>query len=326
MPKTDHAEVSMNLEYLKEFVELAKRLNYTETARALMMSQPTLSKHIGQLERSLKLTLIRRDGNTLRLTNEGGALLPFAYQVLDAVDDFEGKASELRIAPVPKLTISGLTDEGPSTEVLGFLISLLSDKYGAGCIEVKSQYNRNLIDTLEAEEVDVVYDPIPLDETPQDDSLVRLHVSDLHLVAIVSNDHELAARDEVALSDLKDETFAKVEGLYLSRSWGYIEQACERHGFSPKTRSSHCASVAELFSLCASLGNTALVVGSNFGDRLPAGIKPFCKVLHISDSDAAVPFFFVYRKDNDNPVLLDAVRRMAELPTPPLCFGCKDSA
>lgn len=316
----------MNLEYLKEFVELAKRLNYTETARALMMSQPTLSKHIGQLERSLKLTLIRRDGNTLRLTNEGGALLPFAYQVLDAVDDFQAKASELRIAPVPKLTISGLTDEGPSTEVLGFLISLLSDKYGAGCIEVKSQYNRNLIDTLEAEEVDVVYDPIPLDETPQDDSLVSLHVSDLHLVAIVSNDHRLAERDEVALSDLRDETFAKFEGLYLSRSWGYIEQACERHGFSPKARSSHCASVAELFSLCASLGKTVLVVGSNFGDRLPAGIKPFCKVLHISDPDAAIPFFFVYRKDNDNPVLLDAVRRIEELPTPPLCFGCKDPA
>lgn len=316
----------MNLEYLKEFVELAKRLNYTETARVLMMSQPTLSKHIGQLERSLKLTLIRRDGNSLRLTNEGGALLPFAYQILDAVDDFEAKASDLRIAPVPKLTISGLTDEGPSTEVLGFLISLLGDKYGASCIEVKSQYNRNLIATLEAQEVDVVYDPIPYDETPTDDSLVSLHVSDLHLVAIVSKDHRLAEKDEVSLSDLRDETFAKFEGLYLSRSWGYIERACERHGFSPKARSRHCASIAELFSLCATLGKTVLVVGCNFGDRLPAGIKPFCKVLPISDPDAAIPFFFIYRKDNDNPVLADAVRRMEALPSPPLRFACRDSA
>lgn len=316
----------MNLEYLKEFVELAKRLNYTETARVLMMSQPTLSKHIGQLERSLKLTLITRDGNSLRLTNEGGALLPFAYHVLDAVDDFEAKAHELRIAPVPKLTISGLTDEGPSTEVLGFLISLLSDKYGAGCIEVKSQYNRNLIDTLEAEEVDVVYDPIPYDETPQDDSLVSLHVSDLHLAAIVSNDHPLAKQDEVSMADLRDQTFVKYEGLYLSRSWGYIEQICERHGFAPKARSSHCASVAELFTLCASLGKMVLVVGTNFGERMPAGIKSFCKVLPISDPDAAIPFFFIYRKDNENPVLTEAVRRMEELPTPPLCFGCKEPA
>ena len=316
----------MNLEYLKEFVELAKRLNYTETARVLMMSQPTLSKHIGQLERNLKLTLIRRDGNSLRLTNEGGALLPFAYQILDAVDDFDAKASELRTTPVPKLTISGLTDEGPSTEVLGFLISLLSDKYGAGCIEVKSQYNHNLIDTLEAEEVDVVYDPIPYDETPQDDNLVSLHVSDLHLAAIVSNDHRLAAQDEVTLADLRDETFVKYEGLYLSRSWGYIEQICERHGFVPKARSSHCASVAELFSLCASLGKTVLVVGSNFGDRLPAGIKSFCKVLPISDPDAAIPFFFIYRKDNENPVLADAVRRIEEMPAPPLRFGGVEQA
>ena len=83
----NHVGVAMNLEYLKEFVELAKRLNYTETARALMMSQPTLSKHIGQLERNLKLTLICRDGNSLRLTNEGGALLPFSSKVHAADED-----------------------------------------------------------------------------------------------------------------------------------------------------------------------------------------------------------------------------------------------
>lgn len=316
----------MNLEYLKEFVELAKRLNYTETARALMMSQPTLSKHIGQLERSLKLTLIRRDGNALRLTNAGTALLPFAFQILDAVDDFDAKAHDLRIAPEPKLTISGLTDEGPSTEVLGFLISLLSGKYGAGCIEVKSQYNRNLIDTLEAEEVDVVYDPIPHDEAPQDDSLVSLHASNLQLTAIVANDHRLAERGEVSFDGLRNETFVKYEGLYLGRSWGHIEQICESHGFLPKTRSCHCASVAELFSLCASLGKTVLVVGSNFGDRLPAGIKSFCKVLPISDEDAAIPFFFIYRKDNENPVLAEAVSLIEKLPSPPLRFGCQGAA
>lgn len=318
--------VSMNLEYLKEFVELAKRLNYTETARALMMSQPTLSKHIGQLERSLKLTLVYRDGNSLRLTNAGGALLPFAYQILDAVDDFETKVNDLRIAPEPKLTISGLTDEKPSTEVLGFLISLLSGKYGSGCIEVKSQYNHNLIDTLEAEEVDVVYDPIPYDEAPQDDSLVSLHVADLQLTAIVSKDHRLVGCDSVSFSDLRDETFVKYEGLYLGRSWGYIEQICGRHGFAPKIRSAHCASVAELFSLCASLGKSVLVVGSNFGDRLPGGIKSFCKVLPITDADAAIPFYFIYRKDNENPVLADAVSLIERLPSPPLCFGCEQVA
>lgn len=314
----------MNLEHLEEFVELAKRLNYTETARILMMSQPTLSKHIGQLERDLKLALICREGNQLRLTNAGSALLPFAYEILDAVDGFEAKVDELRIAPEPKLTISGLTDEGPSTEVLGFLISLLSGKYGAGCIEIKSQYNHNLASTLDAEEVDVVYDPIPHDETPLDDNLQSLHISNLQLIAIVSSDHRLAGREEISIADLKDETFVKYEGLYLGRSWRYIDEICANHGFAPKLHSRHCASVAELFSLCASLGKTVLIVGCNFGERLPGGIRPFCKVLPIVDSDAVIPFFFIYRKDNDNPVLTDAIRLIEQLPQPPLSFRCRD--
>ncbi len=315
----------MNLEYLKEFVELAKRLNYTETARVLMMSQPTLSKHISQLERDLKLTLFYRDGNQHRLTNAGSALLPFAYEILDAIGKFRTKVGELRIAPEPKLRISGLTDEGPSTEVLGFLISLLNSKYGASCIEIKSQYNRNLINMLEADEVDVVYDPIPQDEKPQDDSLVSLHISDLQLTAIVSNNHRLAGRSEISVSDLDDETFVKYEGLYLGRSWEYIEQICSNHGFAPKLRSCYCASIAELFSLCTSLGESVLIVGCNFGERLPKGIKPFCKVLPITDEDAAIPFFFIYRKDNENPVLLDAVSLIEKMPQPPLYFGYSES-
>ena len=40
----------MDTNYLVEFVELAKRLSFTETSRSLGMNQPTLSKHIAALE------------------------------------------------------------------------------------------------------------------------------------------------------------------------------------------------------------------------------------------------------------------------------------
>ena len=64
----------LNANYVIECTELAKRLNYTETARALSMSQPSLSKHISQFEKELKLELFKRDGNSLRLTKcDGGA-------------------------------------------------------------------------------------------------------------------------------------------------------------------------------------------------------------------------------------------------------------
>lgn len=52
----------MDTDILQEFAELAKRLNFTETARLLDMSQPTLSKHISSFERELRIELFDRSG------------------------------------------------------------------------------------------------------------------------------------------------------------------------------------------------------------------------------------------------------------------------
>lgn len=312
--------ITVNIEYLREFTELAKHLNFTETARLLNMSQPTLSKHIGQLERESRLKLFHRAGNTLRLTRMGATLLPYAYQVIDAQNDFMAKVAELRKAPPPRLTISGLTDEKPSTEVLGFLISILSEQYGSSFLEVKSQYNHRPVEMLAADEVDIVYDPAPENEGFDNDLAEVLHVADLQLVAVVDSCHPLANLESVTLDELSGETILKFEGLYLSRSWSYIERACGNHGFTPRVRSFHCASVAELFSACTNLGSSVLLVGANFGNRIPSGINPFCRVLPVVDEDAVIPFFFIYRKDSQNPILKDAVEIIKSMPHPPLHF------
>lgn len=311
----------MNTDLLQEFAELAKLLSFTETARVLNMSQSTLSKHIAQLEKELRLALFDRVGNSLRLTNVGAALLPYAYQVIDAQNDFGAKVTALRKSTPSRLTVSGLTDEGPSTEVMGFLLALLSPKYGVGVLEIKSRYNKNLCEMLGAGEVDLVYDPASSDEAFSDSSIDKIHAADLTLVAIVDADNPIAARSSISIEDLRDETFVKFEGLYLSRSWGYIEKMCEGHGFSPRTRSFHCSSIAEMFALCADLRNSVMVVGSNFRQRIPSGILPFCHVLAIEDSDAVIPFYFLFRKDNGNVVLRDLIDLIQGMPKPPLAFS-----
>ena len=41
----------MDIDYLREFLALAAKSNYTEASGALGVSQPTLSRHIAALER-----------------------------------------------------------------------------------------------------------------------------------------------------------------------------------------------------------------------------------------------------------------------------------
>ena len=51
----------MELNLLMEFALLARYLNYGRAARELNLTQPTLSRHIVQLEEELGMQLFRRD-------------------------------------------------------------------------------------------------------------------------------------------------------------------------------------------------------------------------------------------------------------------------
>ncbi|AJR05835.1 LysR family transcriptional regulator [Photobacterium gaetbulicola] len=76
----------MDIEAVKMFALLAKKLNYTETAKALDVSQPTLSRKIKALEQDLNVTLVHRRGNNISLTPQGEAFLESATKILDLID------------------------------------------------------------------------------------------------------------------------------------------------------------------------------------------------------------------------------------------------
>lgn len=60
-----------------------------EAANALCLSQPALSHQIGYLEKKLGVTLWKKDGRTLRLTQAGKLLLDVAQQVLPVLTQAE---------------------------------------------------------------------------------------------------------------------------------------------------------------------------------------------------------------------------------------------
>ena len=66
-------DVELNL--LAEFVLLARYLNFSKTAQELNLTQPTLSRHIVQLEEELGMQLFRRDKQSVTLTEAGALFL-----------------------------------------------------------------------------------------------------------------------------------------------------------------------------------------------------------------------------------------------------------
>ena len=61
---------------LKVFITAARTLSFTRTAERLFISQPAVSKHIGELESQYKVQLFMRRGSRLELTGPGKLCSP----------------------------------------------------------------------------------------------------------------------------------------------------------------------------------------------------------------------------------------------------------
>src|SRR5215211_2069694 len=76
----------MELRHFEYFVAVAEESSFTRAAARVHVAQPGVSAQIRQLERELVQELFDRSGRTVRLTEVGEAVLPYARAALEAVD------------------------------------------------------------------------------------------------------------------------------------------------------------------------------------------------------------------------------------------------
>ena len=96
----------IELTRLEIFLYAAEHLSFSEAARYLHLTQPTISHHIKALEGELGVELFKRKGSRIQLTEAGRLLLPWARKMMrDSIDLKamiealqEGIAGDLRIA------------------------------------------------------------------------------------------------------------------------------------------------------------------------------------------------------------------------------------
>ncbi|AMY02691.1 LysR family transcriptional regulator [Mesorhizobium ciceri] len=126
-------EIDWNL--IKSFVTVAESGSLSAAARKLSASQPTLGRHIGELEQALGVTLFRRGRHGYELTEAGSTLFErgkavseqasaFSLLALGSVEAIEGTvriaASEVVAAYVlPEMTMRlGIEEPGIEVEIV----------------------------------------------------------------------------------------------------------------------------------------------------------------------------------------------------------------
>lgn len=96
----------MDLANLNAFITVAELGGFSVAAERLHLTQPAVSKRIAGLEQQLGVRLFDRLGREISLTEAGRALLPRAYQILNALDDTRRALTNLSGEVSGRLTLA----------------------------------------------------------------------------------------------------------------------------------------------------------------------------------------------------------------------------
>lgn len=202
----------MNPQQLRIFMQAAEGRSLTETASALGLKQPTVSFHMQKLEQSAGVSLFRKQGGRMRLTDAGEALLPYASKISALLDEAEQLMSDYREQGRGKLKIGA--SYTPATYFLPAYLAEFQMQYPLALPTLTVKQAGDAIALLQSYEIDVAV--VSLAEEPYAD-LDVIPLSEDPLTLALAPFHPLAA-GEIGIEDLQGQPFLVHEPGSTSRS------------------------------------------------------------------------------------------------------------
>jgi len=142
----------LNIEFLRNFINLIKYESFSGLAKDLSISQSTLSHQISQLEEELGVKLIDRTTRKFKLTEEGTIFLDYAEQIIDLYDSC--KQELLKYSTTLNEDIFITTSTIPGEYILPKYITNFNNKYSKVNFQIlinNSQDSINLLDKGKAD-------------------------------------------------------------------------------------------------------------------------------------------------------------------------------
>jgi len=188
----------MEFRQLKYFVKVAETLNFSDAAKALCITQSTLSQQIKQLEQELNAQLFQRNSHSTCLTEVGEELLPCALKTIHAADLCTDRIHDLQQLLTGTLNIGVTFTFSP---ILTETLQVFMKRYPKVRLNIYYKPMEELMDMLENRKVDFV---LAFRSSSFHEDIESHVLFDNHLAAIVCDNHPLAKRSKITLSELED--------------------------------------------------------------------------------------------------------------------------
>ncbi len=184
---------------LETLLMVAEKQNVTQAAQALSLTQPAVSHHIASLEEELGVKLFKRGKNRLLVTPEGEIVLKYARRARSLYEKMLGELSdEAKDMTKVRIGITHTSESNIITEVLG---KYASEEGTHRSITILADTINNLYDMLSDYRIDLAI----VEGRPRDPGISALLLDTDYLVCVLSNNHPLAKRSMLTLSDIRRE-------------------------------------------------------------------------------------------------------------------------
>lgn len=282
----------IELRHMRYFLAVADELNFGRAAEKLGIAQPNLSQQIKALEEIVGASLFDRTQRSVHLTAAGEYFMTEAREALAHAQTaltVAQRAGRGEIGQIAVGYVGSATYTGALVSIMGaFRDDFPNVEIGLSELEMTAQLKQIAAGTLD---VGFIRPPVDL-PLGVGSSLILQEQVDL----AISDRHPLADRDEIALVDLRDETFITPRHAINVSFHKHTTDACAAAGFSPRL-GRHGADFVTIISMVAIGLGVALVPQSCKCLDLP-GVR----YKRLANTRVLADLSLAYRRSEASPV------------------------
>lgn len=263
---------------IRSFVAVAETGSLSAAARRLAASQPTLGRHVAELEKALGITLFLRGRSGFSLTDNGAALFERAKAVSDHAEAFA------RLADGTAETVAGTVRIAASEIVAAYVLPPILARFGRQEPDIEIEMvASNQVENLLRRDADLavrMVEPAQLD-------LIARKIADLPVVACAAKSYLDRRGRPRELLDLVDHDLIGFDRSDdIIRGFAAMGVEIDRHAFRFRTDNQI------VFWEAVRTGN-----GIGFGQKMLVEAEPLTEIVLPDLTFANLPMWLAMHRD-----------------------------
>lgn len=299
----------MDIERLRLFTTVAECLSFTKAAEQMYISQPTLSRHIAELESSLQVDLFERTTRKVSLTTAGQLFYNEATQIIKSYDALMTRATQLGNGLSGSLRVGYL--ELFTQNILPSAIRNFRTKFPLVDLQLRETTYKAAHQGVLSGSMDLAF-IVTREQLDLDSALDHCRIYTGELELIMSKHHPYANYQVVSPAILKDEPIYTYDQDQTPELRENITRICMNYDFLPNIQSDGYTPGAIFLMVQAGMGvsllsnliTSVLKTEDRFHSAKLEGVQ-FPTNLEVA-----------WRKDNNNPCIQNFLREVKEAAHP----------